>query len=99
MAASGASAEPGSGAVDLRALLLPLATEGVTVGASAGSVLVSGKAGEEITAAVRAALDNIRSHCVQNHVQGILGKFHLHNRLVLVHYAIEHGLTSPAGPQ
>src|ERR1700758_3099737 len=33
---------------------------------------------------------------VQNHVQNILGKLHLHNRVELVRYAIEHGLdTSP----
>ncbi len=33
---------------------------------------------------------------VQNHVQSILGKLHLHNRVDLVRYAIEHGLD--AGP-
>ena len=33
---------------------------------------------------------------VQNHVQNILGKLHLHNRVDLVRYAIEHGLD--AGP-
>ncbi len=33
---------------------------------------------------------------VQNHVQNILGKLHLHNRVELVRYAIEHGLD--AGP-
>jgi DNA-binding NarL/FixJ family response regulator len=30
---------------------------------------------------------------VQNHVQNTLGKLHLHNRVQLVRYAIEHGLT------
>lgn len=30
---------------------------------------------------------------VQNHVQNILGKLQLHNRVELVRYAIEHGLT------
>ena len=30
---------------------------------------------------------------VQNHVQNTLGKLHLHNRVELVRYAIEHGLT------
>jgi len=30
---------------------------------------------------------------VQNHVQNTLGKLHLHNRIELVRYAIEHGLT------
>ena len=29
---------------------------------------------------------------VQNHVQNTLGKLHLHNRVELVRYAIEHGL-------
>lgn len=33
---------------------------------------------------------------VQNHVQNILGKLHLHNRVDLVRYAIKHGLD--AGP-
>ena len=33
---------------------------------------------------------------VQNHVQNILGKLHLHNRAELVRYAIEHGLDVPA---
>ena len=33
---------------------------------------------------------------VQNHVQNTLGKLHLHNRVELVRYAIEHGLD--AGP-
>ncbi|HUN35213.1 MAG TPA: response regulator transcription factor [Trebonia sp.] len=31
---------------------------------------------------------------VQNHVQNILGKLHLHNRVELVRYAIEHGLAT-----
>jgi DNA-binding NarL/FixJ family response regulator len=31
---------------------------------------------------------------VQNHVQNILGKLHLHNRVELVRYAIEHGLAA-----
>src|SRR6516164_6549672 len=30
---------------------------------------------------------------VQNHVQNTLGKLHLHNRIELVRYAIQHGLT------
>jgi DNA-binding NarL/FixJ family response regulator len=33
---------------------------------------------------------------VQNHVQNTLGKLHLHNRVELVRYAIEHGLTEDA---
>jgi DNA-binding NarL/FixJ family response regulator len=37
---------------------------------------------------------------VQNHVQNTLTKLHLHNRVELVKYAIEHGLdTGAAGPQ
>ena len=35
---------------------------------------------------------------VQNHVQNTLGKLHLHNRVDLVRYAIEHGLDTPAPP-
>ena len=36
---------------------------------------------------------------VQNHVQNTLSKLHLHNRVELVRYAIEHGLdTGGAGP-
>jgi DNA-binding NarL/FixJ family response regulator len=34
---------------------------------------------------------------VQNHVQNTLGKLHLHNRVELVRYAIEHGLTGDPG--
>ena len=32
---------------------------------------------------------------VQNHVQNTLGKLHLHNRVELVCYAIEHGPSVP----
>ncbi len=35
---------------------------------------------------------------VQNHVQNTLGKLQLHNRVELVRYAIEHGLTDKPGP-
>jgi DNA-binding NarL/FixJ family response regulator len=35
---------------------------------------------------------------VQNHVQNTLGKLHLHNRVELVRYAIEHGLTTDDTP-
>ena len=34
---------------------------------------------------------------VQNHVQNTLGKLHLHNRIELVRYAIEHGLAGESG--
>jgi DNA-binding NarL/FixJ family response regulator len=33
---------------------------------------------------------------VQNHVQNTLAKLHLHNRVELVRYALEHGLDSSA---
>jgi DNA-binding NarL/FixJ family response regulator len=36
---------------------------------------------------------------VQNHVQNTLGKLHLHNRVELVRYAIEHGLTPHPGSE
>jgi DNA-binding NarL/FixJ family response regulator len=36
---------------------------------------------------------------VQNHVQNTLGKLHLHNRVELVRYAIEHGLTTDSGTE
>jgi DNA-binding NarL/FixJ family response regulator len=35
---------------------------------------------------------------VQNHVQNSLGKLHLHNRVELVRYAIEHGLADASEP-
>jgi DNA-binding NarL/FixJ family response regulator len=35
---------------------------------------------------------------VQNHVQNTLGKLQLHNRVELVRYAIEHGLTDKPEP-
>jgi signal transduction histidine kinase len=63
VAASGVAAQPPGDATDLRALLRPLATESMTVGTPAGPVLVRREAGEEIAAAVRAALDNVRRHC------------------------------------
>ena len=52
-----------SGDVDLSALLMSVAAHWVTVSAPAGPVRMDGKAAEEITAAVRAALDNVRRHC------------------------------------
>jgi DNA-binding NarL/FixJ family response regulator len=36
---------------------------------------------------------------VQNHVQNTLGKLHLHNRVELVRYAIENGLTTQPGTE
>ena len=35
---------------------------------------------------------------VQNHVQNTLTKLHLHNRVDLVEYVIEHGLDYRPGP-
>jgi len=48
--------------VDLNALLKALASERVTVGGPAGSVLLGNAEGEGVTAAVGAALDNVRRH-------------------------------------
>jgi DNA-binding NarL/FixJ family response regulator len=39
----------------------------------------------------------ISHRTVQNHVQNTLQKLHLHNRVELVRYAIEHGLDTPPG--
>jgi DNA-binding NarL/FixJ family response regulator len=36
---------------------------------------------------------------VQNHVQNSLGKLHLHNRVELIRYAIEHGLAGASEPE
>jgi len=52
--------------VDLNALLKPLASEWVTVGGPAGAVLMGNAEGEGVTAAVGAALDNVRRHCGGN---------------------------------
>ena len=49
--------------VDLQARLKSLASEWVTVGGPAGPVLIGNAEGEGVTAAVRAALDNVRRHC------------------------------------
>jgi signal transduction histidine kinase len=53
----------GSGLADLTALLQPLATDGASLGAPAGVVLIKRDVGEGIAAAVRAALDNVRQYC------------------------------------
>ena len=58
----GAAASP-SGDVDLRALVLPIASDQVTVSAPAQSVRLEKEAAGELTAAIRAALDNVRRHC------------------------------------
>ena len=42
------------------------------------------------------AADLVISHrTVQNHVQNILGKLHLHNRVELTRFAISRGLDKP----
>jgi signal transduction histidine kinase len=58
----GPAASP-SGDVDLRALVLPIQSDQVTVSAPAQSVRLEKEAADELTAAVRAALDNVRRHC------------------------------------
>jgi signal transduction histidine kinase len=52
-----------AGEADLRALLLPCGTEKVTVSGPAGAVLLREDVAAEVTAAVRAALDNVERHC------------------------------------
>jgi len=56
-----AASPPGD--VDLRALVLPIQSDQVTVSAPAQSVRLEKEAADELTAAVRAALDNVRRHC------------------------------------
>ena len=58
----GAAASP-SGDVDLRTLVLPIQSDQVTVSAPAQSVRLEKEAARELTAAIRAALDNVRRHC------------------------------------
>jgi signal transduction histidine kinase len=49
--------------VDLRPLVLPVQSDQVTVSAPAQSVRLEKEAAGELTAAIRAALDNVRRHC------------------------------------
>ena len=58
----GAAADP-PGEVDLRVLVLPVQSDQVTVSAPAQPVRLEKEAADELTAAVRAALDNVRRHC------------------------------------
>jgi signal transduction histidine kinase len=51
------------GDTDLRALVLPIQAEQVTVSVPAQSVWLEKKAADELTSAIRAALDNVRRHC------------------------------------
>ena len=52
-----------SGGADLRQLVLPAQTDRVTVSVPAHPVLLERAAATELTAAMRAALDNVRQHC------------------------------------
>jgi signal transduction histidine kinase len=52
-----------SGEVDLRTLLTHEASASVSVVTPAGPVLLPGREAREVTAAVHAALDNVRRHC------------------------------------
>jgi len=52
-----------SGDVDLRALVLPIASDQVTVSAPAQAVRLEKTAAGELASAIRAALDNVRRHC------------------------------------
>jgi len=52
-----------AGDVDLRALVLPVASDQVTVSAPAQAVRLEKTAADELTSAIRAALDNVRRHC------------------------------------
>jgi signal transduction histidine kinase len=61
--ADGAQATPPSGELDLRALLTVEASAAVSVITPADPVLLNGEIAGELTAAVRAALDNVRRHC------------------------------------
>jgi signal transduction histidine kinase len=60
----GAQADGGPvGDVDLRTLILPIASDQVTVSAPAQAVRLEKTAADQLTAAIRAALDNVRRHC------------------------------------
>jgi signal transduction histidine kinase len=61
--ADAAQPEPPSGELDLRALLTREASAAVSVITPADPVLLNGQIASELTAAVRAALDNVRRHC------------------------------------
>jgi DNA-binding NarL/FixJ family response regulator len=75
-----AAAPPGGGAPDV-----PTLTERET---EVLRMVATGLSYKQI--ATRLVLSH---RTVQNHVQNTLGKLHLHNRVELVRYAIEHGLT------
>lgn len=61
---AGSGAQDGSGGdVDLRQMVLPAQTDRVTVSVPAQAVLLERTSAAELTAAMRAALDNVRQHC------------------------------------
>jgi signal transduction histidine kinase len=60
---AGSRAAGASGDADLRQLVLPAQTDRVTVSVPAQAVLLERTAAAELTAAMRAALDNVRQHC------------------------------------
>ena len=60
---AGADGAAASGDLDLRALLGHEASASVSVVTPAGPVLLPGHEAQEMTAAVHAALDNVRRHC------------------------------------
>jgi signal transduction histidine kinase len=60
---AGGLAPGATGAVDLRAALLPAQTDRVIVSVPAQAVLLDKAAADELASAMRAALDNVRRHC------------------------------------
>ena len=60
---AGGRAAGTTGDADLRQLVLPAQTDRVTVSVPAEPVLLERTAATELTAAMRAALDNVQRHC------------------------------------
>jgi signal transduction histidine kinase len=60
---AGDQAPGASGDVDFRQMVLPAQTDRVTVSVPAQAVAMKPAAAAELTAAMRAALDNVRQHC------------------------------------
>jgi signal transduction histidine kinase len=60
---AGSRAPGGSDSVDLRQMILSAQTDRVTVSVPAQAVLLESTAAAELTAAMHAALDNVRRHC------------------------------------
>ena len=61
--AGGGPTPSASGEVDLRAVILSAQTDRVTVSVPAQAVLLEKAAADELDAAMRTALDNVRRHC------------------------------------